>query len=79
SRRSLTRRFKQETGEPLQTFIQRLRIDRAKLLLETSTTSIEQIVEQVGYQDVSAFARQFKRHTSLTPYLYRQRYKLRAG
>ena len=77
SRRNLTRRFKMETGEPIQTFIQRLRIDRAKLLLETSSLPIEQVVEQVGYQDTSAFARQFKRHTQLTPNLYRQRYGLR--
>jgi transcriptional regulator GlxA family with amidase domain len=78
SRRNLTRRFKMETGEPLQTFIQRLRMDRAKLLLETSNLPIEQVVEQVGYQDMSAFARQFKRHTQLTPNLYRQRYRLRS-
>jgi transcriptional regulator GlxA family with amidase domain len=78
SRRNLTRRFKMETGEALQTFIQRLRMERAKLLLETSSLPIEQIVEQVGYQDTSAFARQFKRHTQLTPNLYRQRYRLRS-
>jgi AraC-like DNA-binding protein len=77
SRRNLTRRFKMETGEPIQTFIQRLRMDRAKLLLETSSLPIEQVVEQVGYRDTSAFARQFKRHTQLTPNSYRQRYRLR--
>lgn len=76
SRRNLSRRFKQETGEGIQAFIQRLRIDRAKLLLETSSLPIEQILDQVGYQDPSAFARQFKRHTQLTPNNYRQRYGL---
>jgi transcriptional regulator GlxA family with amidase domain len=76
SRRNLSRRFKLETGEAIQAFIQRLRIDRAKLLLETSSLPIEQIVDQVGYQDASAFARQFKRQTRLTPNLYRQRYGL---
>jgi transcriptional regulator GlxA family with amidase domain len=76
SRRSLSRRFKLETGAGIREFIQRLRIDRAKLLLETSNLPIEQIVERVGYQDKSAFSRQFKRRTSLTPNLYRQRYSL---
>ena len=33
SRRNLTRRFRMETGESIQPFIQRLRINRAKLLL----------------------------------------------
>jgi transcriptional regulator GlxA family with amidase domain len=76
SRRSLSRRFKLETGEAMQAFVQRLRIDRAKLLLETSALPIEQIVDRVGYQDKSAFSRQFKRHTQLTPHQYRQRYSL---
>jgi transcriptional regulator GlxA family with amidase domain len=79
SRRSLSRRFKLETGEGVQAFIQRLRIDRAKLLLETSSLPIERIVDRVGYQDKSAFARQFKRHTQLTPNQYRQRYSLSGG
>ncbi|HEY5566139.1 MAG TPA: helix-turn-helix domain-containing protein, partial [Gammaproteobacteria bacterium] len=47
SRRNLSRRFELETGEGVQAFIQRLRIDRAKLLLETSSTPVEQIVEEV--------------------------------
>ena len=76
SRRNLSRRFKSETGEGIQAFIQRLRMDRAKLLLETSSLPLEQIVERVGYQDASALARQFKRHTKLTPNQYRQRYGL---
>ena len=76
SRRNLSRRFKLETGEALQSFIQRMRIDRAKLLLETSDLPIEQILVQVGYQDKSAFARQFKRHTKLTPNEYRERNSL---
>jgi len=79
SRRNLSRRFKLETGEGVQAFIQRLRIDRAKLLLETSSTPVEQIVEEVGYHDPSAFARQFKRHTKLMPKQYRQRYSLSHG
>lgn len=79
SRRNFSRRFRTETGESLQAFIQRLRLERAKLLLETSGTPIERIVGQVGYQDASAFSRQFKRYTRLTPLQYRQRFGLSAG
>ncbi len=79
SRRSLSRRFKLETGEGMRAFVQWLRIDRAKLMLETSQLPIERIVERVGYQDKSAFAGQFKRRTSLTPNQYRQRYSLCGG
>ena len=53
-----------------------LRIDRAKLLLETSTLSVDQIVKRVGYHDASALTRQFKLHTKLTPNQFRQRYGL---
>jgi transcriptional regulator GlxA family with amidase domain len=76
SRRNLTRRFKTETGESLQSFIQRLRVDRAKLLLETSSLQIEKIVDQIGYNNPSAFSRLFKQHTRLTPNQYRQRFGL---
>jgi transcriptional regulator GlxA family with amidase domain len=76
SRRSLNRRFKLETGEGIQAFIQRMRIERAKLLLETGSVPIEQIVERVGYRDASALARQFKQHTGLTPQQFRRRYFL---
>jgi AraC-like DNA-binding protein len=51
-------------------------MDRAKMLLETSSVPIEQIVNQIGYSDPSAFARQFKRYTRFTPRGYRERYGL---
>lgn len=76
SRRNLSRRFRAETGETLQAFIQRLRVDRAKLLLETTDDSIESIIGQVGYRDPSAFARQFKRSTQMSPLQYRRRFGL---
>ena len=76
SRRNFSRRFRTETGESLQAFIQRLRMDRARLLLETSSTPIERILDQLGYRDPSAFSRQFKRRTQLTPQQYRQRFGL---
>jgi transcriptional regulator GlxA family with amidase domain len=79
SRRNLSRRFRLETGESVQSFIQRLRIDRAKLLLETSAMPVEQILDQIGYQDTSAFGRRFKQHTTLTPNQYRERYGLSGG
>jgi transcriptional regulator GlxA family with amidase domain len=79
SRRSLGRRFKLETGEGIQAFIQRMRLERAKLLLETTSLPVEQIVERVGYRDASALARQFKHYTKLTPNQFRRRYGLSRG
>jgi len=78
SKRNLTRRFRDATGESPKEYIQRVRIDRAKSLLETSDMPVEQIAERVGYADTSAFTRQFSRQTMMTPKEYRNRFQIRA-
>jgi transcriptional regulator GlxA family with amidase domain len=78
SKRNLTRRFRDATGESPREYIQRVRIDRAKSLLETSNLPVEQIAEQVGYTDASAFTRQFSSQTMMTPKEYRSRFQVRA-
>ena len=77
SRRSLNRRFKLETGEGIQAFIQRMRIERAKLLLETGPRAdrADRRARRLS-RDASALARQFKQHTGLTPQQFRRRYFL---
>jgi transcriptional regulator GlxA family with amidase domain len=77
SKRNLTRIFKAATGESPGEFIQRVRIDRAKALLETSDRPVEQIAELIGYVDASAFARQFNNQTLMTPKEYRNRFRVR--
>lgn len=72
--RTLMRRFKQATGmAPLQ-YQQRLRVEAAKAALESTHTAVNQVVWQVGYEDVSSFQRLFKRETGLTMVEYRQRF-----
>jgi transcriptional regulator GlxA family with amidase domain len=77
SKRNLTRRFRDSTGESPKEYIQRVRIDRAKSLLETSDMPVERIAEQVGYADASAFTRQFSSQTMMTPKEYRHRFQVR--
>lgn len=74
SERTLIRRFKQATGDSLVHYLQCLRVDAAKKLLRGTHTSIETITQQVGYQDVSSFIRLFKKHTGLSPSIYRARF-----
>lgn len=76
SPRTLIRRFKDATGLPPIAYLQQLRIDTAKRLLETTPASVDQIVAQVGYQDVSTFRKLFKRGTGLSPREYRARFTL---
>jgi transcriptional regulator GlxA family with amidase domain len=73
--RSLKRRFKTATGVPLMTYLQNLRIEEAKRLLETSEEAAEEISHMVGYEDASFFRRLFKRSTGISPGRYRRVFK----
>jgi transcriptional regulator GlxA family with amidase domain len=70
--RSLKRRFKAATGSSLIEYLQNLRIEEAKRLLESSELPIEEICAETGYHDTSFFRRVFKRLTGLTPSHYRR-------
>jgi transcriptional regulator GlxA family with amidase domain len=76
--RTFKRRFKTATGHTPIAYVQRIRIERAKRMLETSAEPIEEISWAVGYEDAASFRRLFKRLTGLTPGAYRQRFQLPA-
>jgi len=76
SNRTLIRRFKKITGDSPQQYIQKLRIERSKHLLESSSLTTTEIMQRVGYQDASTFRRLFRRYTSLTPVQYRQKFSI---
>lgn len=78
SERTLLRRFHEDFGATPLEYVQKLRVERAKALLETTHLSFEEIVGRCGYQDVSSFRRLFKHVVSMTPNDYRERYRLRA-
>jgi len=78
SERSLLRHFRQHYGQSPLNYIQRLRVERAKALLEATQLSFDEVVERCGYSDVPSFRKLFKRETSLTPADYRDRFRLRA-
>lgn len=75
-KRTLMRRFKAGTGETLVHYIQRLKVDEAKLLLETSRRSVQSIALEVGYEDVSSFRKCFVKYTSVSPSVYRKTFKV---
>jgi transcriptional regulator GlxA family with amidase domain len=74
SPRTFIRRFNLATGKPPKQYLQKLRINEAKQLLETTTLTIDQITQRVGYADVSSFRRLFKREVDLSPTEYRKRF-----
>ena len=75
SYRTLHRRFQAAIGMPPLAYLQDLRVEHAKELLESTLLSFEQIVARVGYNDVSAFRRLFVRRAGLSPAQYRQRFR----
>lgn len=77
SPRNLIRRFKDATGQTPMQYLQELRIEKAKLLLETSEDAFEQITLQVGYEDGNSFRRLFKQRVGLAPSAYRKRFASR--
>ncbi len=65
--RTFLRRFHKATGLKPTDYCQRLRIGRARSLLEAGGNTIEQIAWTVGYEDAGAFRKVFQRITGLTP------------
>ncbi|AMX02741.1 GlxA family transcriptional regulator [Microbulbifer thermotolerans] len=69
--RSFNRRFKLATGQtPLQ-YLQNVRVDMARELLQSTNLSVNEIAEKVGYQDMGHFTALFKKFLSTTPSEYR--------
>jgi transcriptional regulator GlxA family with amidase domain len=73
--RTFDRRFRSAVGETPTTYLQKLRIEKAKRLLESGTDTIEDIAERVGYEDGRSFRRLFKALTDLSPQAYRRKYR----
>ncbi|PKG34793.1 MULTISPECIES: helix-turn-helix domain-containing protein [Psychrobacter] len=72
--RTLNRRFQScVTMRPIE-YIQAVRIEQAKRLLELGDVTIKSLTEQVGYDDISSFTRLFKRATELTPKEYQDKF-----
>jgi transcriptional regulator GlxA family with amidase domain len=74
--RTFKRRFSAATGETTISYVQRIRIERAKRALEAGSAPVEEISWAVGYEDAASFRRLFKRLTGLTPGEYRRRFQL---
>jgi transcriptional regulator GlxA family with amidase domain len=73
-RRNLERRFKKATSNTVAEYIQRVKIEVAKMSLESSRENVNEVMYKVGYTDTKAFRTIFKRITGLSPVQYRGKY-----
>lgn len=73
-RRNLERRFKKATSNTVVEYIQRVKIEAAKMSLESSRENVSEVMYKVGYTDNKAFRSTFKKFTGLSPLQYKGKY-----
>lgn len=72
--RTFLRRFHKTTSHTPLDYLQRLRVEKSRDLLETTALPLEQIAWEAGYQDSGAFRKIFTRLMGQTPAAYRRRF-----
>ena len=71
-RKYLRNLFVQYTGESTQQYIIRVRMQHAKEYLQQTDAGISTIANSVGYDDVMAFSKMFKKHVGVSPSQFRK-------
>ena len=71
SKDHLIRIFKKATGETPANYMTRRKLERAELLLTTTTIPVKDIATDLGYDDTSYFIRIFRKYSSMSPQAYR--------
>jgi transcriptional regulator GlxA family with amidase domain len=75
SRRTFERRFKSATGDTPLSYLQRMRVEAAKQLFESSLQTCDEVAYQVGYEDSGFFRKLFIKYTGLRPSDYRLKFR----
>ncbi|MBQ8116779.1 MAG: AraC family transcriptional regulator [Lachnospiraceae bacterium] len=71
----MTRVFKEQYGVSINTYLQQLKITKAKQLLRFTETSVEEIGIRCGIGEANYFSRLFKQVEGITPGAYRRQWK----
>lgn len=67
----LSKYIKEKSGMTFESHVKKLRLDKAGILLRTTSMKVANVAEAVGYQNVEHFNRLFKAQYGLTPIQYR--------
>ena len=67
-----SRLFKRVMNEGCNEYIVKKRIEKSRILLETTTIKAGKIALMVGYNDTNYFSLAFKKHTGMSPTKYRE-------
>jgi transcriptional regulator GlxA family with amidase domain len=79
SKPALSRRFRQTIGISYRRLVNDARITRARELLRSSSYSVTEIAQLVGFGDLPRFDKVFKAATGASPSLYRQQQTTEGG
>lgn len=71
----LTEKFKNETGQSISSYIRYAKVERARLLLETTNMPVRDISESLAFNTPNYFIRCFRETTGYTPKEYRKRFQ----
>ncbi len=78
SERSFTRAFRREVGQTPAAYVDRLRIEHARALLEDGAPSLEAVAQSAGFASAEVLRRAFHRRVGVSPGDYRARFRLAA-
>jgi two-component system, response regulator YesN len=67
----LSRLFKKEFSCGIYEYVLQVRMNRTKQFLENPAVQIQQIAEQLDYNDSSCFSKAFRTYTGISPSDYR--------
>lgn len=73
--RTFTRRFREETGVSPARWLLQQRVDRARLLLETTDLGVDQVARQSGFGTAAALRQQFQLAIGVPPTAYRRTFR----
>jgi transcriptional regulator GlxA family with amidase domain len=73
--RQLTRLFRREIGQTPARYVEHVRVEHAKNLLETGDQSVEVVARRSGFGSPEALRRAFVRAAGVTPTAYRSRFR----
>jgi transcriptional regulator GlxA family with amidase domain len=79
SPRNFARAFKREVGMTPAAYVETLRVERARVLLETAGENVEQVALRCGFGTVETMRRVFRRRLGVSPGDYRERFHRRAA
>ncbi|RXJ74935.1 AraC family transcriptional regulator [Veronia nyctiphanis] len=70
-----SRFFHQSTGHRFTDFVNRVRVQRACVMLAETAEAVATISQTVGFQNLANFSRQFRRIKGVSPLAYRKKHK----